>query len=197
LFWSWFKTNASRFAGLGGEDEDDLLDEFERALHLFHPELYFEIGGRPEGPRELVITADGDRSLFPLVEELVAAAPAVPGWEVIAFKQAGGFECTVNYQGLTLDPAACWFRPLVATTDRSIFGLQVASPAYSSESEKTLLSAVYVLLDSALGELACAEQIQHVEVAPLPAQPETEGFMALRELPEYLAWLRNCGSQRS
>lgn len=192
-FWTWFSQNADRFRSVEVPEKEDLLDEIQAALHRFHPELFFEVGGAPEGPRELVITAEGKVPLFPVVEQLVSAAPVVPGWQIVAFKQPGGFKFVLDYSGFELNPASCWFLPLVAKSAPEVLGVRVACPAYSAEREQAVLAAVYVLLDSGLGEVASARDIRHVEVGPLPDEPASEGYIALRELPEYLVWRRNHG----
>ena len=197
-FWYWFRTNADRFRDVEVPEKEQLLDEIQDALHRFHPELFFELGGAPEGPSELVITAEGNAALFPIVEQLVATAPVVPGWQVVAFKQPGGFDFVLHYSGMELDPRNCWCLPLVAKTDPRLLGVRVASPAYSPDREEALLAAIYVLLDSGLGELAAARSIQHVEVGAVPADPGLDGYIPLRELPDYLAWLRNeSGAQQA
>ncbi len=76
---------------------DALLDELQGQIHYVHPELWFEVGGHPRGPRELVVTAEGKVEIFPWVQDLVRAAPRIPGWEIIAFKQPQGFEFTIEY----------------------------------------------------------------------------------------------------
>src|SRR6185369_14134601 len=61
-------------------------------------------------PHELVISASGDPTVFPMVRDLVAAAPEIPGWKVIAFhpRQPGKVQVVMN--GSSLGPDDVWFR---------------------------------------------------------------------------------------
>jgi hypothetical protein len=81
----------------------------------------------------------------------------------------------------------------VAKSDPQALGVRVACPAYSPGREEAVLAATYILLDSGLGEAASARDIRHVEVGPVPTEPESEGYIQLRDLPDYLAWLKNRG----
>jgi hypothetical protein len=186
-FWAWFTANADRYRDVEVPEKDQLLDELESRLHRYHPRLYFEVGGMPAGPRELVITAEGDASLFPTVERLVAAAPQIAGWEAVALKQPGGFDFVINYGRFRIEPDTCWFQALVSKSDPRRLGVRVACPNFSLEAEKTFLSAIYILLDSGLGERVASLEIAYVEVAAVPPDPEAEGYAPLPGLPDYLA----------
>ena len=113
-FWTWFAANEARFRKLDGPEAETeaLLDEILDHLHEFSDGLYFEIGGPTEGPMELIVTAEGDPDFFPQVRDLVAQAPPIPGWQVIAFKPPMGFDFVNDCSGLETDPRQCWFEPM-------------------------------------------------------------------------------------
>jgi hypothetical protein len=85
-FWSWFAANAERMR----RTHPELLVRdpgLRGALDRYQAGLIPEFHAREvEGRRQIIISADGDRDLFPAVETLVAAAPDIPGWRVIAFR---------------------------------------------------------------------------------------------------------------
>jgi hypothetical protein len=188
IFWAWFRKNENRFRHAKDSVDEALLDEFREQLHHVSEGLFFEFGGKPEGPSELVITADGDPEYFSAVRELVSAAPAIPGWTFIAFKPAMGFQYILNYNNLALDPSKMWFLPLEASNEPAIFGIRVAVPKYEESRDEDYLHACWLCLDSGLGEEHTAEEIQHVEVCAVPENPEDEGFIELIELTDYIEW---------
>jgi len=73
--------------------------------------LYFEFSTSGE-PVELIITAEGNARLFPLVEAIVAAAPPVPGWAIIALKPKLGFPAMARWESVTVPIADVFFLPL-------------------------------------------------------------------------------------
>lgn len=187
-FWSWFQSAHQRLAALRGERNEALLDELHDQLQRCSTGLWFEIGGHPNGPMKLIISAEGDPDYFDDVRELVACAPSMPGWEFVAFKPAQGFSFRTEYDDVVVDPALSWFLPLASAADPNAFGLRVAVPGFTDELAQSFRAAAYIMLETGLGELASAEAVQHLEVAAPPDAPEAEGYIELNELDAYLAW---------
>jgi hypothetical protein len=187
-FWAWFVENEKRFRDVETPQKEQFLDELQRHLHAFCDSLWFEIGGHPNGPRELIVSAEGRSELFPKVRELIGAAPKLDGWCFIPFKPAQGFDFVTEYAGLTISPKATWFMPLESRTNPAALGLRVAYSHFEKSKEKIYLAATYLVLEAGLGELDAAETIQHVEVCAAPSAPESAGFILLHELPQYIRW---------
>jgi hypothetical protein len=186
-FWNWFETNHERFRSV--DEAEDLLDLFEAHLHEYDAELFFEISEPlDDGSNELIITAEGVMAKFPKVEALVAAAPAIPNWKVIAFKPAIGFNFVHEYGDLKLDPGQLWFLPLRAKSDPKILGLRIGVPDFDESDVEQVKNSLWIILDTGLGERVCSERIKRLEVALLPETPEDEGYIELPELSEYLGW---------
>src|SRR6185369_14301859 len=192
-FWEWFVRNEARMR-LIESGHDPRLDELLAKLHEYCRHLYVEVGGAPAGPVELVIKAEGRREFFPHVRRLVAAAPTIDGWRVIAFKPKMGFDFVTDYEGIRIDPKECWFLPLLSTKDANSLALRIAWRGFDRARRNTFVSALLQILDTELGELEHAEAIAFVEAAPLPADPPREGWIELVELEAYLEWQRKKGS---
>ncbi len=187
-FWNWFSTAHPRLERFTVARDDVLLDELQAALQSYSPGLWFEMGGHPDGPMELVISAEGDPDYFEDVRRLVAAAPETPGWQFVAFKPPQGFEFRTEYEGVVVDPAECWFLPLQSKSNPSSLGLRVAVPGFTDELARSYKAAVYIALDTGLGELIAAEAFQYLEIVALPGSPESAGYIELSELGKYLTW---------
>ncbi len=194
-FWTWFAANEARFRNLAGPEAETeaLLDEILDHLHEFSDGLYFEIGGPADGPLELIITAEGDADFFPQVRDLVAQAPPIPGWKVIAFRPAMGFEYVIDCSGLEISPQDCWFEPMASAEAPEQFGMRVVGPGYTEESQEDFAAAICQIIEVGLGEIAAADEIHYLEFGPLPADPEAEGYLELPALAAYLEWRKTNG----
>lgn len=186
-FWSWFVANEQRYRDIEVPEKEELLSELQENLQSFCSDLWFEVGGPPDGPRELVITAEGNLTAFPALRELCRAAPSLPGWTVVAFKQPQGFEFTTQYEDIVVAPEATWFLPLYSKQDPNLLGLRLAFSHFNSSRERQFRTASYIMLEAGLGELLVAELIAHVEVCLAPSVPESQGFRPLNTLADYLS----------
>ncbi len=187
IFWRWFEQNEARFAKAEGADKEQLLDELLDVLQSYCPNLWFETGLADDGIRELIVSAEGDRTYFSDVRTLIATAPEIAGWRFIAFKPAQGFDFTTEFAEIIFSPVAAWFLPLSSNHDPSALGLRIGYAHFDSERAKDFLAGTFIMLECGLGEIALADQVQHVEVAALPSSPESSGYLPLTELGNWLA----------
>jgi len=185
-FWSWFTDHESYFHRVSGAT-DPVFDDLLWNLQQIHTGLYFEMCSKL-CPRELIFTAQGRKDLFPLVDVVVAAAPHLPGWVFIPLKPPMGFDFQTTYEGITFDPRSMWFLPLENPSNPSVFALRVGVPDYDPTNERITSNAILVIFDTSLGERSAALDIHHVDVTVLPADPESEGYIKLKDLPDYIQW---------
>jgi hypothetical protein len=192
IFWNWFKKNNSKYYYLNLikdlVEKEKLLDEFLKQLHNYCDKLYFEIGGFPNQPQELIISAEGNKNYFDKVEALVKAAPKINDWQIIAFKPPMGVDFTTEYGGVKLNVHEIWFLPLENGDDPQALGLRIYLPNYNAEQENVFIEGCYQVLDGILGEKTVTLDIQHVEVDKLPIKPEEKGLIELSELQKYISW---------
>lgn len=192
IFWNWFRANNSQYYYLNQivnlEKKEKLLDDFLNKLHEYCDKLFFEIGGVPNEPQELIISAEGDINYFNKVEALVEKAPIINDWQIIAFKPPMGVDFVTDYEGIRLDPKEIWFLPLENENTPQTLGLMMCLPNYDPQKENIILEGCYQLLDTILGEKSLALDIQHVEVNKLPTNPEEKGLIELSELLKYINW---------
>ena len=185
-FWSWFGSNEARFRNVETAEKEALLDEMLSHLQRVSEALFFEVGGHPDGPTELIITAEGNSKYFDLAREVVRKAPALKGWQFIALKPAVGFAFVTTYEGVRVDPKEMWFLPLENSLGE--LGLRIAGPAYQQAVESQFRFACHQLIDGGLGEETASAEVGHLEVGPLPDDPEAEGYIEIVELPAYISW---------
>ena len=185
-FWGWFVPSESRFRNVEVPEKEALLDELLEHLQTFCPNLFFEVGGDKNGPFEFIVTAGGETAAFPCVRDLVASAPTIQRWQVIAFKPPQGFDFVMKHGAARLDPRRCWFLPLADSSGGNKVKLRIGCPGFSSTAAEDYAFAAWLTLDTGLGELAVAERIEDIELALVPDEPSRQGYMRLTTLPSFL-----------
>ncbi len=186
-FWSWFERSLGRLRALAEEGiNDGILDECHDQLKSIHPELYFEIGGDPGGPLEMIVSALGDPALFDLVDDVIEAAPVLEGWVWMALKPAQGIGFRTTFEGLELDPKRMWFFPL--ENKSGDLGLHVSMPDLLPADTDRFKRGSRIVLETVLGERAFAEEVKMVDAVLLPDSPDEDGWIELSSLIHYIDW---------
>jgi hypothetical protein len=87
-FWNWFvkhEPELFNFDPVREAERERLFDELACELRKVDPDLAFEFGPQ-HTRREFVVSAAGIKRAFPAVVSLVAAAPTLERWWLIAFR---------------------------------------------------------------------------------------------------------------
>lgn len=186
-FWAWFLAHKVEFSRLSSPDEHFWDIALER-LKSVDEHLWFELSRDRHPARELIVTAEGHVDSFPVADKLVSLAPKMEGWSFVALKPAWGFEFTTTYEGIRFDPRRMWFLPLDSESHPRDLGIRVALPGLDRMDRSTAHRALLVILDTGLGERSAALDLQHTELAEVPTDPKTLGYIELPELATYIAW---------
>jgi hypothetical protein len=190
-FWNWFKDNNKAYTFLHAVEEDvkeKLLSECVKQLHAYCDHLYFEIGGYPDEDQELIITAEGDKDYFDAAEELIKAAPQIPGWIFTALKPAITEPFKSKWDELELHTEDMWFLPL-SNDENTDLGIRICLRNHDLiKDNEILMPLLFKMLDTIVGEKSFALDIRYVDTALLPDEPEEEGLYPILELPEFIDW---------
>jgi hypothetical protein len=178
-FWVWFKQRQEMLFNFE-RDQERIFDELGSALANVSPHLTFEFGRVINGAREFVISADGIKSDFPAVEALAAAAPALPQWKVVKFRQRQTPIVELTFAGKAVKPedVEC----CLLSNGRDL-GVYLFFDAYSEEEADIWRHIGFLLLDQALGEYDVATKVARIEVFHSNAHPDALRH-ALPELPK-------------
>ena len=179
-FWRWMKDASAELLEADGQA---VADEIEERLSEIDKRLGVEVSG-PAERRELIITAWSDPSAFAAVRGLVAAAPPLPGWQIIALKPPRGFEFGIDLDGLKVDANELQFEPLAAAEDPKLLGVRIYVPSAGDDDDERLGRALPLILETGIGEEAAA-QIDHSEYV---AGPGDERALPIGELLRYVQW---------
>lgn len=188
-FWAWFKGNEKAFFKVvkqRGEVEKIFFDQLSPKLNELKAGFFFLTGMCDDHTAELVLTADGAIKNIVFVEELVAAAPTIPGWKFTALKRA------MNIDKLGIRMGSSEFN----AENLSFFANEQA--AYPDEIDITIvhkdhlkdssnvINGVYIFLDNYLGELEFITNVDNLVVAgPEDAPAE---LIPISKLKDYLNW---------
>jgi hypothetical protein len=164
-FWGWF---ASIAAALARNLEDgDLLAELDARLRELGP-LGWELGPGRKEPCSLVISPAGDRAMLELTRAIVAAAPALHGWELWPAKppRPWDFQLEVDdLQGTSIAiDASTWRYAIRRSRGGSGRELVLEAPELGSWPADEQRAAAEIILDSLLGEERRLESVVAVRV---------------------------------
>jgi len=179
-FWSWFREHSAELSAFE-TDRERVFEGLRAALQRVAPGLCFEIGSIEGGARDLVVSADGNRKLFPAVEALVAAAPGLPGWRIVPFRPRAKEGCSIQLGNVMLATDDLWFASRQKAPGQPI-DLWLHIPGFVNPEDKSRKQAAYILLDSVIGEYDTEMKLGGIGFRVLPADPATAGLRPLREL---------------
>ncbi len=189
------------FVSLDGVSDEriySLFDTLSEHLKDYCEGLVFEIGyDETSNTYELVISADGDKKLFPQVERLVGGAPTMKNWKITAFRQPKGNKQSIQYQGYTFDPAKIFFHPLKDSPDSTKVNIEIVYPGYEETNRNLFLGGTFLLLDALLGEKSTELDIAHLDVSKTPDNTDADGYelYPLCQLGDYIKskkqWIDN------
>jgi hypothetical protein len=179
-FWAWFRENTA-FLETYAEDTPGVVGEIGERLNAVDPRLAFELGRADDGAYEFIVSADGIREVFPEVVALVKAAPAVPGWRIVAFRprKPGSLGRTVRYGPVELGADALWYR---ASDQADRVALTLCVEGRDEDGARAMLGPIFLLLDATLGEYDVTTRIGAIEFAACPAQPVAAGLRPISDL---------------
>lgn len=194
-FWNWFEERNEDFRFFREMDQEEivsLFDELTEKLHLYCTSLYFEMRVDEQNQGELVITANCDQEFFDDAEYLITQAPEINKWTFTPLIQADDDGGSIEYGDLELIAEDMWF---TAVEDPDLpeklnVVVHVSDYEYLKENEN-LDDAVFILLQSLLGEKSFAENINVYIVRDLPEPSAADEFPTLDTLPAYIAYLKS------
>ena len=182
-FWQWMSDSSAELLEADGQE---VADRVEERLSVIDARIGVEVSGAAE-PREMIITAWSDRAAFDVVRDIVAAAPPLEGWEIIALKPPRGFEFALDLDGLHIDASELMFDPLSAQEDPRLLGVRVYVPGAADDDDERLNRALPLILETGIGEEAAA-QIDHSDFIAGP--PHDNKALPIEQLLPYVQWHR-------
>ncbi len=163
-FWKWFSENNQKYYEHieNADMQEELFDELSNELEKVGDGLLFEFSPIFDNKyREFAISANGIKEVFPLIIDLVEAAPKFENWEIKAFRQRtpNPEKFTIKYAGLEMSLKDIYFRYCIEDNE---LGIELNIRNLDMENSM-MLDCVYILLDQLLGEYDTTMFIDWIE----------------------------------
>jgi hypothetical protein len=165
-FWGWFAEHQSGFHKIvqtkdSARIEQEIFAPLSASLEQIKDGFFFLVGMLDGSTAELVFTADGNPKNIVFVEELVAVAPALPGWQFTSLKQpAEGFSIRMN--GVDFGPDSLGFYPVDHEETPDLVDVTVVHAALDDSNADWAKQGAYIFLDNFLGELNFLTEIDQL-----------------------------------
>lgn len=103
-FWEWFCKNSAEIFDFE-KDQEAIFDKIQAELGKIDVNLTFEISSKKDSKRDFILSADGILSLFPVVEALFSAKPALPEWNFVKFRPRRAIGNSIRFGNIELFPS--------------------------------------------------------------------------------------------
>jgi hypothetical protein len=182
-FWHWFKKERSQYEVVPDSGYAERLDVIITHLNPITEGLAVEVSKETHGIRELIISADGDKDKFSVVEAIVQGAPAIPGWKAVAFRQKASEEFILTYQNLRLSPAEMLFHPII---EGDSLDLIIYADSINNKSRDDVVKYGLITLDNVLGEYAATIKVRGYDFQDKQDIGDEKQVYKLDELPAFV-----------
>jgi hypothetical protein len=189
-FWLWFQANErSFFAAVKAQRdvEKNFFNKLSPKLAELKSGYFFLTGMFDDNTAELILTADGIISNIVFVEELVAAAPLIPGWKFTALKPPLDIEnVRIEMAGYTFDSESLSFYSNELSDYPDEIDITIVHNNYSESDKSPITNGAYIFLDNFIGELNAVTTIDSVKIVGKDqAQKE---LIPIEKLKAFLLW---------
>ena len=182
-FWNWFVLNEGEFYDINENNRDGKLDLILEKLSVIQSGLAVELSEEFNNKRELVISADGDREIFSMVEKIVTKAPKVNNWIITPFRQRIQEDFSIEYGGILMTPSRMFFSPLI---DEGFLDLIIYAEDISGFDEDEILYIGLLVIDGVLGEYDCVTKVRYYDFHELNKVKEKSDLVPLANLPKFV-----------
>lgn len=178
-FWNWFTENEDNIIGI--LDDQSFATTLKAKMEEYYPVLTFELGPAEEGKYNFYISCDGLREGLPYVELLGTAAPELPKWNIIKYKQPHTTVKDIMIDGLRLGPKdiEVFYQVTGKKVNIDLFIIGFV------ENDDRFTHLSFLLLDALLGEYAMMTKVGDISFNSnnsVQASIETIPFLELKNV---------------
>ncbi|MHB8962815.1 MAG: hypothetical protein ACYC5K_06640 [Saccharofermentanales bacterium] len=180
-FWEWFSQNELALFKAKGID-DVRVQELLKRIKKIHPDLTVEFSAEIDGKKMMAISADGISECFPYVIKLTNEPKLLSKWIVVPFRQrlksVDGLEILINKVVIGENDVLFVSEQTGGRLDLDIYFEGVENI------DNATINAIFLLLDSTIGEYDVVAKVGKVEVNPFSRLSQIDKAKRLSNLPE-------------
>jgi len=179
-FWNWFIANRE-------EEPSLLISSVNERLKLVSFGLSAELSVQ-SSPKELIVTPQGVKKFFADAYALVENAPTIDGWSIVATKESldEGYYFKMGDVEINLDEVT--FMPLLSEEHPDDIAIRLYHKEYvaeKGEKQNAVVTGLYILLDTLLGEESTTFDFQYIDFDDMP-HPKEQDYQ-LHQLASFVA----------
>ncbi|MBA4057685.1 MAG: DUF695 domain-containing protein, partial [Marivirga sp.] len=191
-FWEWFRKYEKTFYHVVEKQknvEKDFFDKLSPKLGELKDGFFYLTGMYDDHTAELVLTADGNVKNIVFVEELVAAAPEIPGWRFTALKPALDIkDVGIEMGGYQFNNEKLSFYSNDFPEYPDEIDITVVHKDLDEGNRDTIINGTYIFLDNFLGELNFVTTIDNSTV--IGKDEIQKELVPIEKLKDFLIWRR-------
>ena len=176
-FWEWFTKNNERIFHFE-KNQNRIFSELGKAMARVDKYLTFEFGPINDGVREFVISADGIKEAFSIVESLYSKAPNLDAWKFTKFRPRRT-PMDLQFGDLYIKPEDV---QATLNKDGSKVHITVFMRGAGGTNDHLFQRAAFIILDQAIGEYDMETKVGLIQTLPYES-PLHGGRISLNELP--------------
>lgn len=188
-FWEWFTTIEEDLFHHVEEDPETYASEIHFQLTTVHPDIVFDIPFEVEnGKRDFIVSADGDASLFPLIEQLCKNAPSYERWNIYNLRpRTNQVDQAIDLDGLYLE-----YEDIFYSIEDTELPLQLTIYIRGYDNvDNRYIHGYFLLLDTLLGEYDAVTYTETIAIYPYDDQSDVSRFVTLRDVFDSLQEKKN------
>jgi hypothetical protein len=168
-FWEWFSRHNQEYLSLGKKPKKEVsycLNELTAHLRACNKFIGFGLDGKNDKQATLIITVDGKARHFKKVEDLVAMAPSIAGWEFVALEVPRPIDFLL---GREIEKSGIDPRELKFTLETGYrgFTLRIYHPLCTEKNEDAIYELAHGAVYNLLGERSFGLDIGFIDVMNL------------------------------
>lgn len=166
-FWQWMQEHEADMYALLSRNPEEAVRTISRWYLKDYKECSFEISPVKEnGKMQLMISANGERSKFPLIQKIVEAAPVLQKFDVVAFRQRKVPDdirtVELALSGVMIKAEDVYFH---SRKENQMLHITVHIEHFDGSKEYKI--GGFILLDALLGEYDVETYLGNIEFRPL------------------------------
>ncbi len=189
-FWIWFSGSADLFYETVKSQESialNFIDAVSRKLTGLRAGFFILVGMYDDDTAEMIITADGNVTVIPFIEELVSSAPNIPNWRFTALKpptDRDDFE--VGFSQASLSADNLFFTYNAQSKYPDLIDIDVVHADITDATKRLFTQGIFIFLENYIGEMECIELIDNIEIK---AKHLADGeLIPMSKLASFLKW---------